>query len=432
VNPVKLLLVGAGARGLTYAREATASGRARVVGVAEPDAERRSRVAAECSVPADCLFTTWEELAAAAPAADAVIVATQDVLHAGPAIAFANLGYHLLLEKPMAPTEEECWRIVEAVERAGVMLVVCHVLRYTAYSRALERVIASGRVGDIVSVEHLEPVGWWHQAHSYVRGNWRREDTSSSMLMSKSCHDIDWLGHIIGRPAERVSSFGGLFEFRADRKPAGASKRCLTCAVEPTCPYSAKRIYLSRVGDPDGERWPLSTVSDDVSEAGLLAALADGPYGRCVYDCDNDVVDHQVVNIEYAGGVTASFTMTAFTELDFRKTKVFGTAGSIECDGRSLRVCDFLDGSVETINIDATANASAADGHGGGDRGLVAAFLDAVQSGDAGRAPTGPRESLHSHQVVWAAEQARKTGTVVSLPSASGHLHVAAPAAPHH
>jgi hypothetical protein len=229
-----------------------------------------------------------------------------------------------------------------------------------------------------------------------------------------------------------VSSFGGLFEFRADRKPAGASDRCLTCAVEPACAYSAKRIYLSRVGDPDAERWPLSTVSEDVSEAGLLAALADGPYGRCVYDCDNDVVDHQVVNIEYAGGVTASFTMTAFAELDFRKTRVFGTAGSIECDGRSLRVCDFLDGSVEIIDVEATANASAADGHGGGDRGLVAAFLDAVQRGDAGLAPTGARESLHSHQVVWAAERARKSGTVVSVPPAREHPHVAAPAAADH
>jgi predicted dehydrogenase len=342
-------------------------------------------------------------------------VATPDRVHADPAVAFADLGYHILLEKPMAPTEDECRRIVDAVERSGVVLMVCHVLRYTAYTRRLEEQIASGRIGDIVSVQHLEPVGWWHQAHSFVRGNWRRADLSSPMLMSKSCHDIDWLCHVVGRPARRVSSFGGLYEFNRARKPDGAGDHCLDCAVESDCPYSAKKIYLDRVENPDWHDWPLSVLSTDVTYASIEAALREGPYGRCVYECDNDVVDHQVVNLEFEGGVTASFTMTAFTAFDFRQTRVFGTRGTIEGDGRRLSVLDFVTGRTETIEIISGDDPSAAKGHGGGDHGLVTAFLDAVADGDPDRVATGARASLHSHQVVWAAERARTSDSVVTV-----------------
>ncbi len=400
---------------MAYAREAVATGRAIITAIAEPRRGRREDAAGEFGVAGHACFESWTDLAVARPDVDAVIVATQDTLHTDPAVAFAELGYHILLEKPMAPTEDESRQIVEAVERAGVVLMVCHVLRYTDYTRRLEGLISSGRIGDIVSVEHLEPVGWWHQAHSYVRGNWRREDLSSSMLMSKSCHDIDWLGHIINRPVRRVSSFGGLYEFRPERKPAGAGSNCLACPVESDCPFSAKKIYLDHVDDPDWREWPLAVLTRDVTRAGVEAALREGPYGRCVYDCDNDVVDHQVVNLEYDGGVTASFTMTAFTQLDFRKTRIFGTHGSIEGDGRILTVVDFRDGSEQTIEVLSPDGASAAKGHGGGDRGLVIAFLDAVERGDPTTVSTGARASLHSHETVWAAERARRTGTVITL-----------------
>ncbi|MGW9307083.1 Gfo/Idh/MocA family protein [Saccharomonospora azurea] len=292
------------------------------------------------------------------------MIATQDADHVEPAVALARQGYHLLLEKPMATSEADCERIVDAAEEAGVLLAVCHVLRYTPYSRRLKALVDGGRIGDVVSVEHLEPVGWWHQAHSYVRGNWRREDTSTFMLMAKSCHDLDWLTHLIGRPVERVSSFGGLYEFRAERRPVGAADRCLDCAVEASCPYSAPRIYLPLLEEPD-RVWPLSVVTAERSEEGVLAALREGPYGRCVYACDNDVVDHQVVSLEYRGGVTASFTMTAFTPSDFRRTRVFGTRGSIEGDGRSITVHDFVDGGSEVIEVESGAGATADDGHGG-------------------------------------------------------------------
>ncbi|MCQ0014647.1 Gfo/Idh/MocA family oxidoreductase [Actinomadura madurae] len=181
-----------------------------------------------------------------------------------------------------------------------------------------------------MSVQHLEPVGWWHHAHSYVRGNWRRADESGPMLMTKSVHDVDWLIHVMGEIPARVSSFGRLSHFRPENRPSGAAARCVDCAVEPRCPYSATRLYLSCLGDPGREAWPLGAVTDDRTEEGVLRALREGPYGRCVYACDNDVVDHQVVNMEFPSGATGVFTMTAFSPAAQRQTRVFGTSGCLE------------------------------------------------------------------------------------------------------
>ncbi|SFP02170.1 Oxidoreductase family, C-terminal alpha/beta domain [Amycolatopsis arida] len=413
-RPVTIAIVGAGSRGTTYATCAARTDRARVVALAEPREFPRATLAAEHAVPTETVFADWRELADRPRLADVAVIATQDRAHAEPAVALARRGYHLLLEKPMATTEADCERIVRAAEEAGVLLAVCHVLRYTPYSRRLKDIVDSGRIGDVVTVEHLEPVGWWHHAHSYVRGNWRREDESTFMLMAKSCHDLDWLAHVIGRPAVRVSSFGGLYEFRPERRPPGAADRCLDCAVEPTCPYSAPRIYLPLVRQPE-RHWPLSVVTDDRTEAGVRAALREGPYGRCVYACDNDVVDHQVVDIEYTGGVTASFTMTAFAPVGHRRTRIFGTRGSLEGDGESITVHDFL-GGTEVIRID-TAGATADDGHGGGDQAIVDAFVAGVAEGDPGRILTSGRDSLATHRLVWAAERARRTGSVVNVDS---------------
>ena len=258
------------------------------------------------------MYADWREVVARPRFADAVIIATQDPLHAEPAIAFADLGYHILLEKPMAPNAADCRRIAAAAQANGVMFAVCHVLRYTTYTKKVKEIVTSGRLGEIVSLQHLEPVGFWHQAHSFVRGNWRSEHESSFMLLAKSCHDLDWIRHIMGKRCTQVSSFGSLLHFRAENRPVGAADRCLECAVETTCPYSAPRIYLGRVRH--GETgWPVNVLTPDLTEAGVTEALRSGPYGRCVYACDNDVVDHQVVNMQFEDGATASFTMTAFT-----------------------------------------------------------------------------------------------------------------------
>ncbi|HEY0639932.1 MAG TPA: Gfo/Idh/MocA family oxidoreductase, partial [Pseudonocardiaceae bacterium] len=354
-------------------------------------------------------FADWRELAERPRLADAALVLTPDREHAGPAVALSALGYHVLLEKPLAPTRDECLRLVHAVAATDVVVAVGHVMRHTAYTDLVRGVVDSGRLGAIVGVEHLEPVGWWHFAHSYVRGNWRSEAGSGPSLLTKCCHDLDWLRHLVARPVRRVWSAGGLRHFTAAARPAGAADRCLDCAVEPGCPYSAPRLYLGFLGDPRREEWPLGVLTTDVSRDGVLAALRDGPYGRCVYACDNDVADHQVVTLEFDGGVVATLTMSAFTPSQRRQTRIMGTHGHLTGDGVTVTVTDFVTGAVTTEAVPEQA------GHDGGDDGVIRAFLTAVATGDRSVVRTGALEALESHLLAFAAEESRATGLPVTV-----------------
>ena len=412
--PVRLLIVGAGGRGSTYADYTLAHpGEGVVVGVAEPDPVRRQALADRHQIPAANVYPDWQSALAAPRFADAAVIATQDHMHVEPVEHAAAAGYHLLLEKPMAPDEAGCRRIVDSAERHGVMLAVCHVLRYTAYTQALKRVLDAGTIGEIVSVEHLEPVGYWHQAHSFVRGHWRNEGQSSPMLLAKSCHDVDWMRYVVGLPCEQASSFGGLKHFRREAQPAGAAERCLDCPpeVENNCPYSAKRYYLTQL-EEGHLGWPLNVLTPEPTQESVMQALRDGPYGRCVYACDNDVVDHQVVNFQFEGGVTASFTMTAFAHARGRETRIFGTRGELYGDSQNIRVFDFLTNETSELDTDVASDGSILSGHGGGDDGLMQAFLAAVQHGDPALILSGPQASLESHLMVFAAENSRRSGEV--------------------
>lgn len=411
MKPVTLIVAGAGGRGTGYAGFATHRPQeAKIVGVAEPREFYRDRMIASHKISSANAVTDWREMAKRPRMADAVIIATQDRMHVEPAIAFAKRGYHILLEKPMAPTERECRAIVAAVKQARVMFAVCHVMRYTRYTRAVKAILASGRIGDIVSIQHLEPVGFWHMAHSFVRGNWRNEKKSSFMLLAKSCHDLDWLRHVVGDRCLNVSSFGHLKHFRKAERPKGAGTRCLSCRIEMTCAYSAKRLYLG-MAKKKQRWWPLDVVSPDTSVAAVTQALQTGPYGRCVWACDNDVVDHQVVNFEFAGRRTASFTMTGFTEMRDRETKIFGTKGEFRGDGRRIRIYDFLTRKTDEIDTEAK-DGSILGGHGGGDLGLMESFVKALREKNPKLILSGPDESLESHLMVFAAERARRKGTV--------------------
>jgi len=412
--PVSLIVVGAGQRGAGYAGWALRNpDRAAVVAVAEPNEARRTRLAAEHGITAGNTAADWRELAGRGRFADAVLICTQDRMHVEPAEAFAALGYHILLEKPMAPDEAGCRRIVAAVEDAGVMLAVGHVLRYTPYTRAVKEIADSGELGEIMSVQHLEPVGFWHHAHSYVRGNWRRADLSASMLMAKSCHDLDWLQYILGRAPLRVSSFGSLAHFTAASRPENAADRCVACPAEAGCAYSATRFYGDLLAGGE-QGWPLSVVVDDFTPAALDEALRTGPYGRCVYGCDNDVVDHQVVALEFPGTTTATFTMTAFAAAARRSTRLFGTRAELTGDGHTVRVYDFLTRTERLITPE--PEGAVEGGHGGGDAGFMDAFTAAVAAGRPELIKSGPRESLASHLAVFAAERARLNDTVETVP----------------
>ena len=317
----------------------------------------------------------------------------------------------------MAPTETECRKIVAAVKRSKVLMAVGHVLRYTPYTVALKKLLATGVLGELVSVQRLEPVGYWHQAHSYVRGNWRNTSASSFMLLAKSCHDLDWIRYVMDEPCVRVSSFGSLFHFKKENKPpaAGTATRCVSCAHEPACPYSAERFYMGllRRGETG---MPLSALTLDATERGVRNALENGPYGRCVYECDNDVVDHQVVNMQFVSGKTAAFTMTAFNVPRPRSTHLFGTHGEIYGDGETLTVTDFLTGTVRQLSTTAATDPlTILEGHGGGDEGLISAFVRAVRTGNASGLLSGPDETLESHLIAFAAERSRVEGVTVAL-----------------
>ena len=416
MKKVSIIIVGAGSRGTGYAEYALEHpDQAKIIGVAEPREKYSNRLVEKHAIQPDLIFNDWQELATKPKLADAVIIATPDAEHVAPAIAFAKKGYHILLEKPMATSEEECRKTTETATDAGIVFAVCHVLRYTAFTRKLKELLTDGLIGEIVSLQTLEPVGYWHQAHSFVRGNWRNEAESSSMLLAKCCHDLDWISHVIDRPCTAVQSFGNLKHFRKSEQPAGAADRCLDCGVESNCAYSALKIY-SKFLKKGLTGWPLDVLAADVTEENITEALRTGPYGCCVYACDNDVVDHQVVNMQFEGGATASLTMTAFTEAAARKIRIFGTKGELDCDSTNIKHFDFLTDQWKTIETD-PVDPSILGGHGGGDYGLMKAFVNAVAQNDPTLVLSGPSETLASHRMVFAAETARNENRVVQLSS---------------
>lgn len=411
MKTARIVIIGAGSRGSIYAAYALVHPESvKIVAVAEPREAWRIRLLQAHGIPESAAVADWRELLDRPKFADAVVVATRDAMHVEPAVAAARKGYAILLEKPMAPHADGCRQIAVAAREAGTLLAVCHVLRYTYHTQMIKQLIAAGTIGEVVNVQSLEPVGYWHQAHSFVRGNWRREAESSPMLLAKCCHDLDWIRYIMGRKCLSIQSFGTLKHFRPDQKPEGAVARCLNCPLEGSCPYSAKKIYLSRVAQGYCG-WPVDVLTPEPNEATVLEALRSGPYGRCVYDCDNDVVDNQVVNMLFEGGATASLTMTAFTEGGHRQTRIFGTRGELVSDGSSIRHFDFLSDTRREIATTSGAHLT----HGGGDDAIMEAFINAVRHNDSGLVLSGAEESLETHMMVFAAEKSRRENRVVKM-----------------
>lgn len=408
---IRAIVAGAGIRGFCYSQFAKLHpDKLKIVGVAEPRQYYREQMAREFQIPPEHVYDCWTKMAAAPKFADAVFVTTQDRMHVAPAVAFADKGYHLLLEKPMAPDIEGCKQITDAALNNDVILCVCHVLRYTEYTKMLKSVLNDGKIGRVMSIQHLEPVGYWHHAHSYVRGNWSNEKESSNMLLAKSCHDLDWLRYIADSKCTKINSFGRLSFFTSENKPHGAGQRCVKCAVENECPYSAVKIYLGRAKRKQFG-WPVSVLTSKLDEAGVSEAITNGKYGKCVFSCDNDVVDHQVVNMEFENGVTAAFTMTAFTQSSHRQTTIFGTHGQLFCDGNNIRIYNFLTDQTENISVN-DKEGSLNDGHGGGDYNIVKDFVAAISGNDPSQICSGAEESLETHLMVFAAEVSRLNDTV--------------------
>lgn len=408
LSPKTIAILGAGGRGTGFAglikRYAYL---AKVTAVAEPRAAYREAMVSAHDIPRHQVFSDWREFVARPRMADAVVIATMDRDHAAPAVACMELGYDVLLEKPMATTMEDCRAIEAAQRRTGRIVGVCHSLRYQKGFRKVKELIAGGAIGELVTLDQIEQVTYWHQAHSFVRGNWGKEADSTFMLLAKSCHDIDYISYLVDRPCLKVSSFGALNYFRRDKAPAGSADRCTdACPLEPTCPYSAIKGYV--LGDR--EVWPACVPSTDHSYEAHMEAIRTGPYGRCVWKCDNDVVDHQIVSMQFEGDVTATFTMTAFTLDGARMLRAHGTLGELRFDEGSITIKTYADNNVSRIDL-----AQEAGGHGGGDAQVMREWLMALASQDSRHLVANAQESLKTHSIVFAAEKSRREGITVEV-----------------
>ncbi|MNO32387.1 putative oxidoreductase YteT precursor [compost metagenome] len=411
MKKVTVALIGAGLRGINYSEYAIQHpDELQVVAVVEPNAKRRNKFKARHELADDVCFTHWDDFFASPKVADAVFICTQDNQHYVPTMKALEAGYHVLLEKPMSPDAKECVLMGEMASKVNRVFSICHVLRYTNFFSTIKELLESGAIGQLMSIQHNENVGYWHQAHSFVRGNWRKKDESSPMILAKSCHDLDILSWLTDSECVRVSSFGSLSHFKSSEAPEGAPLRCTDgCPAADKCLYYAPNQYLTEDTD-----WPTSAISDDPSYEARLNALQEGPYGRCVYHCDNDVVDHQVVNLEFANSVTIAFTMSAFTKDVSRTLKLMGTTGEIRgaMEKNEIEVIHFGSGKVERISFE---NAGGHVGHGGGDMGLIKDFVKLVRAEGKIQGLTSANHSVQSHLMAFAAEQSRIEGNSIVL-----------------
>ncbi len=451
MKKIRAILIGAGQRGAeAYAPYAlTHPDEIEFVAVAEPDDFRREKFARMHTIPPERQFRSWEALLQQPQLGEAAIITTQDWLHAKPAVAAMRGGYHILLEKPMATTPEECRLLVEVSQQTDRQMHVCHVLRYTRHIRLLKEIVQSGQIGEVIDVDHRENVSFWHMAHSYVRGNWRNSKDASPMILAKCCHDLDMLPWVLEDYPVTLSSTGSLKHFRIENAPAGSPERCLDgCPIESECPYSAWHIYidmapfwhsysqtctkiserwitqqyihhpnlirwaarifpvLRRVTEYQG--WPLTVLTSDPNRESILHALREGPYGRCVYRCDNDVVDHQVVNMEFNSGTTVTLTMHGHSHIEHRSTRIEASRGRIQAllgnGGGWIQLENHRSRSKKVYDTSPPTG----EGHGGGDTQLMADFVRSVQQdGNSPHVLKTAQEALASHLLGFAAETAR-------------------------
>lgn len=413
MKKITAALIGAGQRGAgayaPYALEHPEE--IQFVAMADANPARRADFQRAHSIQDVNCFASWEALLEGAKLADAVLICTQDNMHFEPAMKALEKGYHVLLEKPMSPDPAECLIMGDIAEKYNRVFSICHVLRYTDFFATIKKIITDGKIGKLVSIQHTENVEHRHQAHSFVRGNWGDSRVSSPMILAKSCHDMDILQWIVDSECTKVSSFGSLTHFRNENAPEGAPMYCLDgCPVQDECPYFAPKMYIER-NDWVGEVLR-AVVSHDTSDEGVLRELKNGPYGRCVYHCDNNVVDHQVVNLEFANAVTVAFTMSAFTFEGGRSVKLMGTHGQIRADMEKniIEATSFITRETETIRLDTDLA-----GHGGGDTAIMRDFVRLVQSEGNEKGLTGADISVKSHLIAFAAEKSRLESRTVIM-----------------
>lgn len=406
-KPVTAITCGAGNRGNVYGGFALAyPDQLDIVGVAEPIAIRNERYAKKHAIADENRFNTWEDVFKKPKFADAIIITTPDNLHYGPCMAALKMGYDILLEKPISPSEKECRDILQLAKKNDRIVAVCHVLRYAPYFVKLKEMMHNGSIGEIISIQHLEPIQHVHMSHSYVRGNWHNSKETTPIILAKSCHDLDILKWLLDGHCKTISAFGDLKWFKKENAPEGSTDRCINgCTIEANCPYSAKRIYY------DKRTWLHHfDLPEDKAKQGdaIMEYLKNSNYGRCVYRMDNDQPDHYTTNILFDKNITAAFSMEAFTPYEGRRTRVMGSMGDLVGDMTSFTHTDFRTGKV-------TEWKQNSDTHGGGDWRLAADWVQAVAQHNPALLTSTIDASIESHVMGFAAEKSRKERVMVDI-----------------
>ena len=414
---MKYVLIGAGSRGSVYGTWAHENG-IEIAAIAERRPDRLAEAAKQWNVPEERCFSDADGLFALGKIADAAIIATMDRDHYGHVMQALSCGYDILLEKPISPDPKECLEIENKANALGKKITVCHVLRYTNFWSKLKEIIDSGELGKIVAIKHSENIGNFHMAHSFVRGNWRNDRLSSPIILQKSCHDLDILLWLTGAHCTKVAAFGTLSYFKEANAPAGSSDRCCTCSAADNCRFEAKKCYLPTLGT-----WPTDVVCLEQTEEALEEALKTGPYGRCVYRCDNNVCDHMSMILEFDNGVTATFSLTAQTSPCHRDIHIMCEDGEILADDgkRQILVRKHVSSPGDTFEeriINIRTNAS---GHGGGDAGIMEDFTASLSAGESTRSAISA--SVESHMMAFAMERSRLTGEAITLENFRRELH---------
>lgn len=409
MQKVKVAIIGAGNRGMrTYARYLYELGdRCEIVSVVEPKDNRRNLFVKKYNISSKYVFKDIEEFFKCNKIADAVIISTNDDRHYEPAKLALEKGYHVLIEKPMANTLDRILNIEKLCkEYKDRIFMVSHVLRYTPFFNKLKEIVDSKELGDLISIQHNENIGYWHFAHSYVRGNWRNSSDTSPLILAKSCHDLDILLYLAKSRCKKISSFGNLTHFNRENFKEDMGDNCIDCKVEVNCPYSAKKIYLNN------ERNMNYAVHINPTKDNLLEILSSSPYGKCIYKCDNNVVDNMVSIIEFENGVTSTFNLSAFTKECDRTIKLMFTHGEVggSLMNNEIKIKKF--GYDEETIINPCKNT---DGHGGGDERLISDFIRAVSENNNSLVKSMAIDSIDSHIMAFASEYSRISDEVVYL-----------------
>lgn len=404
---IKVAIIGAGLRGMNtygdYIKENIDY--CEIVAVVETKKGRRDLFVEKHKIKEEYVFDNIDEFFKKDKMADAVIISTSDDMHFKPSKLALEKGYHILLEKPMANTLDEIVHLEELCGKYNNQIfMICHVLRYTPFFNKLKEIVDSKALGELISIQHNENIGYFHYAHSYTRGNWRNSSDTAPLILTKSCHDMDILLYLTGSSCEKISSFGNLKHFNSKNFRNDMSEYCFDCEIKEKCPYYAQKIYTEK------ERKMNHAVHMNPTKDNLVAILEKGPYGKCVYKCDNNVVDNMVSILQFENKVTATFNLSAFTKECDRTIKLMFSHGEVggSMMENIIKVKRF--GENKEVIIRPSNDVS---GHGGGDSKLLEDFIRIIKEKNYLEAKSSAKKSIESHIMAFAAEYSRISDEVV-------------------